>query len=83
VPGTERTFIALGPRGGDISHDDGRTWAPLEGPGVDTFSFVKNRALAWGAGARGTLARLELPARRSPSGGGPSRDKKFFGLLLK
>jgi photosystem II stability/assembly factor-like uncharacterized protein len=65
VPGTERTFIALGPRGGDISHDDGRTWSPLEGPGVDTFSFVKNRAIGWGAGARGTIARLEWPRTAS------------------
>jgi photosystem II stability/assembly factor-like uncharacterized protein len=79
VPGTARTFIALGPRGGDISHDDGRTWKPLEGPGVDTFSFVKNRATGWGAGAKGTIARLELP-RASSSW---LRREQLFGFLLK
>ena len=81
VPGTDRTFIALGPRGGDISHDDGRTWAPLEGPGVDTFSFVKNRAVGWGAGAKGIIARLAWsPGSSDP---GNARHEQFFGFLLK
>ncbi len=79
VPGTGRTFVALGPRGGDISHDDGRTWAPLDGPGVDTFSFVKNRAVGWGAGARGIIARMTW----SPGSSDPGSGKQFFGLLLK
>jgi photosystem II stability/assembly factor-like uncharacterized protein len=81
VPGTPGTFIALGPRGGDISHDDGRTWTPLEGPGVDTFSFVKNRAVGWGAGARGTIARFAWsPGASDP---GSRRREQLFGSLLK
>jgi hypothetical protein len=40
--------------------DDGLTWAPIEGPGYDTFSFAPKRTLGWGAGARGTIGRLDL-----------------------
>ena len=79
VPGTDRTFIALGPRGGDLSHDDGRTWAPLETPGVDTFSFAKNAAIGWGAGARGTIGRLELRGESS----GRSGREQLLGIFLK
>lgn len=57
VPGTT-SLIALGPAGGDYSTDDGHTWMPIEGPGVDTFSFAGGKRFGWGAGARGTLARL-------------------------
>jgi photosystem II stability/assembly factor-like uncharacterized protein len=81
VPGTASTWIALGPRGGDISTDDGRTWRPLEGPGVDAFSFVKDRATGWGAGARGTIARLDWSGTRPPSGG--SRREQLLGVVLK
>ena len=56
VPGQKTTILAVGPQGADLSTDDGRTWAPIEGPGFDTFSFVRGRALGWGAGARGTIA---------------------------
>lgn len=59
VPGTSATFIALGPRGGDLSTDDGRSWSVLVGPGVDTFSFAPGHVLGWGAGARGIIARLD------------------------
>ena len=58
VPGMSRTFIAIGPRGGDISTDDGRTWTPMSGPGFDTFSFVPGKAIGWAAGARGSIGRL-------------------------
>ena len=57
VPGTT-TVVALGPSGGDYSLDDGRTWKPIEGAGVDTFSFVPGKQIGWGAGAKGTLGRL-------------------------
>lgn len=59
VPGT-KTLIALGPSGGDYSTDDGRTWTTLTGPGFDTFSFVPRKATGWGAGANGTIGRLEF-----------------------
>jgi photosystem II stability/assembly factor-like uncharacterized protein len=58
VPGTPATWIAIGPRGSDVSTDDGRTWAPIDGPGFDTFSFVRGKAIGWASGARGTIAKL-------------------------
>lgn len=58
VPGTSATWIALGPRGGDVSTDDGRSWAVLVGPGFDTFSFAPGRQVGWGSGAGGAIARL-------------------------
>lgn len=58
VPGTRATWIAIGPQGSDVSTDDGRTWAPVTGPGFDTFSFVKGKPVGWGAGARGAIGRL-------------------------
>ena len=58
VPGTRATWIAIGPQGSDVSTDDGRTWAPVEGPGFDTFSFVKGKPIGWAAGARGAIGRL-------------------------
>lgn len=57
VPGTT-TLVALGPSGGDYSFDDGRTWKPIEGAGVDTFSFAAGKQIGWGAGAKGVLGRL-------------------------
>jgi photosystem II stability/assembly factor-like uncharacterized protein len=52
------TLVAIGPSGSDYSTDDGRTWMPLEGPGFDTLSFARGKAIGWGAGAGGSLARL-------------------------
>ena len=60
VPGTEKSWIAVGPAGSDISEDDGLTWTPLEGPGFHTFSFAPGRKLGWGAGARGGIGKLDL-----------------------
>jgi len=59
VPGMKTpALIALGPSGGDYSLDDGRTWQPIDGPGFDTFSFVRGKQLGWGAGAEGKLGKL-------------------------
>jgi photosystem II stability/assembly factor-like uncharacterized protein len=57
VPGT-KTLVAIGPAGGDYSTDDGQTWRPIEGPGFDTFSFVKKKAIGWGSGAKGSIGQL-------------------------
>jgi photosystem II stability/assembly factor-like uncharacterized protein len=59
VPGT-KTLVALGPSGGDYSTDDGQTWAAIDGPGFDTFSFVPGKQMGWGAGDKGKLGRLEV-----------------------
>ena len=61
VPGTPATWIAVGPQGSDRSTDDGRTWAPMDGPGFDTLSLLPGRARGWAAGARGAVARFDYP----------------------
>ena len=59
VPGT-KTLIAIGPSGDDYSTDDGQTWKPIDGPGFDTFSFVRGKSIGWGAGANGAIGQLEF-----------------------
>ena len=54
------TLVAIGPSGSDYSTDDGRTWQAIEGPGFDTFSFVRGQPIGWAAGAQGSLARLSF-----------------------
>jgi photosystem II stability/assembly factor-like uncharacterized protein len=55
VPGQRTAMLAVGPQGSDVSVDDGRTWTKVEGPGYDTFGFVRGTTVGWGAGARGTI----------------------------
>lgn len=58
VPGTS-AILAVGPAGADLSKDDGRTWAPIDGPGFHAFAFAPGRAVGWGVGGRGRAARWE------------------------
>ena len=61
VPGAKTpALVALGSSGGDYSLDDGKTWAPIEGRGFDTFSFIPRKSTGWGAGANGALGKLEF-----------------------
>lgn len=64
VPGTASTFVAVGPQGADISEDDGKTWTPIEmtAPvvGFHTLSFAPGKKVAFGAGGRGAVGKLEL-----------------------
>jgi photosystem II stability/assembly factor-like uncharacterized protein len=64
VPGTKSTFVAVGPQGADISEDDGKTWAPMEmtAPvvGFHTLAFAPGKKIAFGAGGRGAVGRLEI-----------------------
>ena len=53
------TLIAIGPRGSDVSTDDGRTWTALEGPGFHTFSFSPTGAVGFAAAGGGRLAKLK------------------------
>ncbi|HEY7474098.1 MAG TPA: hypothetical protein VH679_03740 [Vicinamibacterales bacterium] len=57
-PGTAATYIAIGPRGSDVSTNDGRTWSRLDGPGFDTFSFARNGNAGWAAGSQGRVGKL-------------------------
>jgi len=59
VPGSKSSFVAIGPRGSDLSSDDGRTWSALPEPGFDTFSFARGKTVGWGSGARGMIGRLD------------------------
>ncbi len=68
VPGATRSLIAIGPSGADWSSDDGRTWAPLEAAGFDTFSFAPGGGVGWAGGQGGRLSKLTLPAGRRPAG---------------
>jgi photosystem II stability/assembly factor-like uncharacterized protein len=58
VPGSSRTWVAIGPAGADLSSDDGKTWTPLESEGYDTLSFAPGKPVGWAAGNRGRLAKL-------------------------
>ena len=59
VPRSKSSWLAVGPRGADLTVDDGRTWTPLGGAGFDTFSFAPNGTGGGGAGARGSIGRLD------------------------
>ena len=52
VPRSKSSWLAVGPTGADITHDDGRTWTPVRGAGFDAFSFAPSGKVGWGAGAR-------------------------------
>jgi photosystem II stability/assembly factor-like uncharacterized protein len=56
---SKSSWMAVGPRGADISHDDGRTWTPLPGAGFHAFSFSPRSSIGWGAGDRGSIGRLD------------------------
>jgi photosystem II stability/assembly factor-like uncharacterized protein len=62
VPGTKGSWVAVGPRGADLSIDDGRTWTPIAMSepvaGFDALSFAPGQRTAWASGAKGTIARL-------------------------
>jgi hypothetical protein len=50
--------IAVGPLGSDLSRDGGKTWTAIEGPGGHTFSVAPRGKVGFGAGEKGTIARL-------------------------
>jgi photosystem II stability/assembly factor-like uncharacterized protein len=58
VPGTAASFVAVGPRGADLSTDDGRSWSAIAGAGYHAFSFAPGGTSGWGVGGRGTAGRL-------------------------
>jgi photosystem II stability/assembly factor-like uncharacterized protein len=64
-PGNARLWIALGPRGADVSRDDGRSWTALEAPGCHAFGFARDGSAGFCVGEEGRIARLELPAEEA------------------
>lgn len=59
APRTKSSWVAVGPNGADVTHDDGRTWTPLSGPSFHAFAFSRKSRTGWGAGDRGSIGRLE------------------------
>jgi photosystem II stability/assembly factor-like uncharacterized protein len=55
VPGSQSSWLAVGPQGSDLSTDDGKTWTKIDGPGFHTFSFAPGKTIGWGSGARGAI----------------------------
>jgi photosystem II stability/assembly factor-like uncharacterized protein len=60
APRSKSSWIAVGPRGADISHDDGRTWTPFSGTGFHAFAFAPRSSTGWGVGERGAVGRLSF-----------------------
>jgi photosystem II stability/assembly factor-like uncharacterized protein len=63
VPGTEASWIAVGPSGADLSNDDGKTWTAVGDQGFHAFSFARDRAIGWGVGEKGRIARFGIMRR--------------------
>jgi photosystem II stability/assembly factor-like uncharacterized protein len=51
-------LVAVGPTGSDLSRDGGKTWSAIEGPGFHTFCAAPKGRRGFGAGERGSIARL-------------------------
>jgi photosystem II stability/assembly factor-like uncharacterized protein len=64
LPGGDKSLIAVGPTGADVSQDDGKTWTPLAYPapitGFDAISFAPGRKTAWATGNKGEVARFNI-----------------------
>jgi photosystem II stability/assembly factor-like uncharacterized protein len=59
APRSKASWLAVGPRGADVSQDDGRTWAPLGGARFHAFAFAPKSGRGWGVGERGSIGRLD------------------------
>jgi photosystem II stability/assembly factor-like uncharacterized protein len=60
-PGRDDAFwIALGPSGGDVSRDHGRSWTPIAAPGCHAFSVSRDGAAGYCVGEEGRIARVDL-----------------------
>src|SRR5579875_1248434 len=52
------SWIAVGPNGTDVSHDDGRTWAPLQGSNPDSDKNWQALSLPFAVGPYGRIGKL-------------------------
>lgn len=59
VPNRERTAIAVGPSGSDISFDGGQNWRVVDNGTFDAVECVSGN-VCWASGSRGRVARLYL-----------------------
>jgi photosystem II stability/assembly factor-like uncharacterized protein len=60
VPALNRTLVAVGPSGADVSADDGRRWTPLAGPGFHAIAFAPKSRVGWAVGENGAIGRIRM-----------------------
>jgi photosystem II stability/assembly factor-like uncharacterized protein len=58
LPGGSASWIAVGPKGADVTEDDGKTWRQVEGDGYHAFSFAPKSRVGWGVGESGRIGKL-------------------------
>jgi len=58
VPGSNRTIVAVGPSGADVSSDGGRTWNAEPGQGFHAIGFAPGSRVGWAVGETGRIARI-------------------------
>ena len=60
APAADRTVVAVGPSGTDVSFNDGRSWIAVPGPGFHAVSFAPRSRVAWAVGETGAVGRLGM-----------------------
>ena len=58
LPGSTVAWIAVGPKGADVTQDDGKTWTKVDGDGYHAFSFAPKSPVGWGVGEQGRIGKL-------------------------
>jgi photosystem II stability/assembly factor-like uncharacterized protein len=60
VPGVERAaLLAVGPKGADLSYDDGRTWTSIDDAAYWSVAFASPTS-GWAVGPRGRIVHIRL-----------------------
>lgn len=59
VPGLDATVVAAGPKGLDVSTDDGASWTPVLRDAFWAVDFASPRA-GWAVGPRGSIVKISL-----------------------
>lgn len=57
--GDQKSLMAVGPDGCDVSRDGGKTWKAFGEKGFHTFGFGGTMKAIWAAGSEGRVARLK------------------------
>jgi len=64
--GKSDVLVAVGPSGSDYSLDEGDSWIRMGDAGFHAFSVAVRSAVAWAAGEKGSLARLDAHTLHLP-----------------
>ena len=60
IPGTENSYITVGPSGSDYSHNGGRKWTPFgKTQGLHTLDVSPDGKAVWAAGKDGLVVKLK------------------------